>query len=91
MQTTERHKICAEAARDAAERLEAGARNPCAPAWQRIHYAFSPLHSEGGIGTYSSTRCRLCQHFAFSPLHSEGGIGTRAVSSTAGPVAAAMS
>ncbi len=40
MQTTpERHKICAEAARDAAESLEAGARNPALAAWERIHYA----------------------------------------------------
>jgi len=39
MITTERHKICAEAARDAAENLEAGARNPALDAWARIHYA----------------------------------------------------
>ena len=39
MQTTERHKICAEAASRAAESLEAGARDPRFPAWQRIHYA----------------------------------------------------
>jgi hypothetical protein len=37
--TTERHQICAEAARDAAENLEAGARNPRFAAWERIHYA----------------------------------------------------
>jgi len=39
MQTTERHKICAEAASRAAESLEAGARNPALAAWARIHYA----------------------------------------------------
>ena len=39
MQTTERHKICAEAARDAAENLEAGAQSQRFPAWERIHYA----------------------------------------------------
>ena len=39
MQTTERHKICAEAARDAAESLEAGARNPRFDAPMRLHYA----------------------------------------------------
>ena len=39
MQTTERHKICAEAARDAAESLEAGARDTRFTAWERIHYA----------------------------------------------------
>ena len=38
--TTERHMICAEAAASAAAALEAGARNPCAAPWQRIHYAF---------------------------------------------------
>lgn len=37
--TPERHKICAEAARRAAEDLEAGARNPALDAWERIHYA----------------------------------------------------
>ena len=37
--TPERHKICAEAARDAAENLEAGARHPRFTAWKRIHYA----------------------------------------------------
>jgi hypothetical protein len=37
--TTERHKICALGARDAAESLEAGARNPALAAWARIHYA----------------------------------------------------
>ncbi len=37
--TTERHKICALGARDAAESLEAGARNPALDAWARIHYA----------------------------------------------------
>jgi len=37
--TTERHKICAEAAARAAESLEAGARNPALAAWARIHYA----------------------------------------------------
>ena len=39
MQTTERHKICAEAARDAAENLEAGARDTRFTAPMRIHYA----------------------------------------------------
>ena len=39
MQTTERHQICAEAARDAAESLEAGARDTRSPAVKRIHYA----------------------------------------------------
>ena len=40
MKTThERHKICAEGARDAAERLEAGARDARFTAWERIHYA----------------------------------------------------
>ena len=39
MITTERHQICAEAARDAAENLEAGARNPRFAAPMRIHYA----------------------------------------------------
>ena len=39
MQTTERHTICAAAARDAAENLEAGARNPRFTAEVRIHYA----------------------------------------------------
>lgn len=37
--TTERHKICAEAARDAAENLEAGARDTRFTAPMRIHYA----------------------------------------------------
>ena len=37
--TTERHKICAEGARRAAESLEAGARDTRFPAHQRIHYA----------------------------------------------------
>lgn len=39
MQTTERHQICADYARRAAENLEAGARNPRFTAWERIHYA----------------------------------------------------
>lgn len=39
MQTTERHKICADYARRAAENLEAGARNPRFTAWERIHYS----------------------------------------------------
>jgi len=37
--TTERHKICAEAAASAAAALEAGARDPRFNAWERIHYA----------------------------------------------------
>lgn len=37
--TPERHKICAEAARDAAEKLEAGARDTRFAAEVRIHYA----------------------------------------------------
>ena len=39
MQTTERHKICAEAARDAAAALEAGARDTRFTALSRLHYA----------------------------------------------------
>ncbi len=37
--TTERHNICAEAARDAAAALEAGARDPRFAPLARIHYA----------------------------------------------------
>ena len=37
--TPERHQICAEAARRAAESLEAGARDTRFNAWERIHYA----------------------------------------------------
>ena len=37
--TTERHKICAEAASRAAESLEAGARDTRFTAPMRIHYA----------------------------------------------------
>ena len=37
--TTERHKICAEAAASAAAALEAGARDPRFAPLARIHYA----------------------------------------------------
>jgi len=36
---------------------------------------FSPLHSEGGIGTGTEFRAPIGD-LPFSPLHSEGGIGT---------------
>ena len=39
LQTTEHHKICAEAAARAAEQLEAAARNQRFDALPRIHYA----------------------------------------------------
>ena len=39
-------------------------------------WAFSPLHSEGGIGTQVAETAYVGPNAAFSPLHSEGGIGT---------------
>jgi len=37
---------------------------------------FSPLHSEGGIGTPAPPKWAGSPRSPFSPLHSEGGIGT---------------
>ena len=40
------------------------------------HPPFSPLHSEGGIGTRFLPAVSAAVASSFSPLHSEGGIGT---------------
>ena len=39
LQMPEYHQILAEAARDAAEKLEAGAKNPRLSVWDRARYA----------------------------------------------------
>ena len=58
--TPERHKICAEAARDAAENLEAGARNPALAAWARIHYA-ALARLERLSQAYHEEAAQLCE------------------------------
>ena len=60
MITTERHKICAEGARDAAERLEAGARDARFTAWERIHYA-KLARMERLFQAYHEEAAQLCE------------------------------
>ena len=58
--TTERHKICAEAARRAAEDLEAGARDTRFTAGERIHYA-ALARVERLFQEYHEEAAQLCE------------------------------
>ena len=60
LQTTEHHKICAEAAARAAEQLEAGARNQRFDALPRIHYA-ALARIERLSQAYHEEAAQLCE------------------------------